>query len=297
MRKIKPAILIIAAVLMISGVAFAATTFGNLINIGNMLVYGNMEIRPEATPETGSLVDALDEAGFVIDEEGNVNIPNMLTFGGPEPASPIPYADGSVSWASGTVTVKAAGAWIDSHPVEGPTGAACAIISPYDENPIGETDVSLTTATRNLNIPAVYNLWQPTFCQLTQTGGNAVDCVVEKVGSVFYLRALQANGNTATSVSGARATWQANITSNDLHQYTCGIVRDPSADTDPILQWKLASLEASRIPDDQFFVFVKDENGNWFNDDDMCLDFGCILPNYSNYRGLQVAWFIWKVAE
>jgi len=299
--KAKPVILVAVALTLIVGGVAAATTFGgSIINMGNMWVQRGMEIRPQATPETGSLVDALSEAGFTIDEDGNVNIPNVLTFGNPEPAAPVAYTDGSVSWAYGVANVYAAGDWIDSHPIESPSGAACAIISPYDEYPIGETDVALTVANRNLAIASVYNLWQPTFCELTKTGGNAVSCVVEKSGSSFYLRALQANGTTATSVTGARATWQAHITKLPFHLYTCGIVRNPGEDDYYILAWKKASLEASRVPDDQFFVFVKDEQGDWFHASELCLDPGCPIPDEvteGHYQGIQVAWFVWKVEE
>lgn len=300
--KIKPVILVVVVLVLLVGGAAAATTFGgSIINLGTMWAQRGMDIRPEATPETGSLINALDEAGFVIDEAGNVNIPNVLTFGEPEPAAPVAYTDdGSVSWAYGVANVYAAGEWIDSHPIESPTGAACAIISPYDEYPIGETDVAVTTVQRNLGIASVYNLWEPSFCELTQVGGNATGCVIEKVGNAFYIRALQANGSTATSVTGARATWQAHITKLDFHSYTCGIMRDPSEDDYDILAWKKASLEASRIPDDQFFVFVKDEQGEWFHADELCLEPGCPVPDQiteGHYQGIQVAWFIWKVAE
>lgn len=294
--KAKPIILAVVALALIVGGVAAATTFGgSIINIGNMWVQGGMEIRPEATPETGSLIDALDEAGFAIDESGNVYMPNMLTFGGPEPAAPIAYTDGDVTWAYGTAYVKAGGIWIDSHPIESPTGAACAIISPYDEPPLGEENRALTLATTSISIPSYYStytLWEPGFCELTQTGGNAVSCTIEKSGATIYLQALQSNGSPATSVTGARATWQANITMLDHHQYTCGIVRNPSVDTASLLAWKQASVEASRLPDDQFFVFIKDENGDWYHSE----WFEPGIP-IDAYRGLEVAWFIWKVAE
>lgn len=296
----KALILLVVVLLVLGGTVYATTVTSNVLNTGSMLIRGETLIKPNATPPAnGSLINALNEAGFYVDEDGNVNVPNSLTFGGSVPASFV-VADENVTWAHGVVNVTAAGAWIDSHPVEEPTGASCSILSPHDEYPIGEIDVALTSTNRNLGIASVYRLQKPSFCELTKTGGNAVSCVVEKVGSTFYLRALRANGTTASSVTGARATWKAHITKLNPHQYTCGIVRNPGVETSSILEWKIADLEASRLPDDQFFVFVKDETGAWFNEGEMCLNFGCILPPYiteGHYQGLQVAWFIWKVEE
>lgn len=292
----KKAFVIAAILLLIVASAVAALTYSGLINLGTLSAK-NFDITPAESPEDGVLVRSLDTAGFTLDEDGNVNIPNMLL---PETAvQPIAYEGETVSWAHGTVNVRGGGQWVDSHPVENPTGASCAIINPYDNYPFGSTDYPLNTTTQSLNIASVYKLWPGSnFCEITTpgTGGNAVSCVLEQVGGVARLRALQANGTTATSVgTGTKVRYEGSYTKLDFHRYSCGIMRDPSTDTSDILEWKLASINASREQEDMFFVFVKDENGDYFNEAALCAGSGCVMEGH--YQGLQVAWFIWRVEE
>lgn len=291
----KKALFIAVILLLVVAGAAAALTYSGVVNLGTLRAK-NFDITPAESPEDGILVRSLDTAGFAIDEAGNVNIPNMLL--GESAVHPIAYEGETVAWAHGTVSVRGGGEWVN-HPIENPTGAACAIINPYDNHPFGSTDYALNATTQTLDIASVYKLWPGgSFCEITTpgTGGNAVSCVLEQVGGVARLRALQANGTTATSVgTGTKVRYEGNFTQLDFHRYSCGIMRDPSTDTADILEWKLASINANRDQEDMYFVFVKDENGDWFNEDALCAVSGCVQEGH--YQGLQVAWFIWRVEE
>ena len=278
-------ILVFAAV----GVAAAMTINSGVITFSQLRAE-NMDIQPSAPPESGSLIDTLLESDFQIDEAGNVNIPNMLTFGNP-PVATLFTEDAGLSWAYGIVDVTAGGAWVDSHPVEAPDGASCAIVNPYD-NVFGSV---ITFTSSIMNQPNAYTMWPGSeSCTITVEDDDVVGCVVESLGyqAGVRIRALDFTGETAVYANGITAEWQAGFSRLPFHTYSCGIVRDPSVDMADILALKLASLDASRVPDDRFFVFVKDEDGNWFNEANLCGDGSCMFDG--DYRGLEVAWFVWK---
>lgn len=281
----------LVAVLLFSAVgAVAALTINAGVVAFSQFKAKNMDIRP-SEPVDGSLIQALSESHFEIDEAGNINVPNLLAFGDP-PVAAI-AAGSETEWAYGTVQVTAGGGWVDSHPVEAPSGATCAIINPYD-NVFGG-DVEFTSAIK-YETGMAYTMWPGSgSCTITNPAGNVVACKAEPYAGGAKITALDSFGNVASVPAGTEASWEAGFTLLDFHRYTCGIARDPSVDTADILEWKLASVDASREPDDQFFVFVKDENGDWFNEDALCESSGC--PTDGHYKGLDVAWFVWKVSE
>lgn len=286
----KRASLIIVVILVFAAVGtVAALTLSGVISFGDVRAK-NMDIRPSAPPESGSLIDTLSETNFEIDEAGNYLIPNMLAFGDP-PVAPL-GADSGVEWAYGVVGVTGGGQWVDSHPIESPSGAACAIIAPWDWEFGGEIEFTSSIKYQTL----AYTMWPGSgSCTITEQHGNVASCKVEPYATGAKITALDANGQTASLPASTLAEWQAGFTRLNSHRYSCGIMRDPSVDTADILQWKLASVDASREPDDQFFVFVKDEFGEWFNVDALCDSDGC--PSEGHYDGIQVAWFVWKVSE
>jgi hypothetical protein len=287
----KKPILILVAVLLFGlvGAVTALTINGGMVTFSEFKAK-NFDIKPSEPPESGSLIDTLSESNFEIDEDGNVTVPNLLAFGDP-PVAAI-ATDGGAEWAYGTVQVTGGGAWVDSHPVAAPSGAACAIINPYDNVFSGPvTFSSAIQYTKN-----TYVMWPGSgSCTITNPKGNVTACKVEPTTGYYNVKitALDSFGNVASVPAGAEAQWEAGFTLLGFHRYTCGIARDPSVDTANILEWKLASLDASREPDDQFFVFVKDENGDWFNEDALCESSGCFYD--SHYKGLEVAWVVWKV--
>lgn len=288
----KRASLIIMVILVFAAAGtVTALTLSGVISFGELRAK-NMDIQPSVPPETGSLIDTLSESNFQIDEDGNYLIPSMLAFGDPAVAA-ISANDPGTEWAYGVVGVTGAGRWVDSHPVEDPTGAACAVIAPWDWEFGGE--VIFTSSIKYQ--PLAYTIWPGSgSCVITEQHGNVASCKVEPYSSNgVKITALDANGQTASLPANTIAEWQAGFTALDFHRYSCGIMRDPSTDTADILEWKLASIDADRESEDQYFVFVTDEDGEWFNVEALCDSSACLTEGH--YPGIQIAWFVWRVEE
>lgn len=283
----KAIFLVIVLLAVVVGTA-VALTYGNVAVTGWIMALDGMDIQPQATPE-GTLIQALDEAGFYLDEEGNVNIPNMLRFGEP-PAGPIAHDGEQIEWAHGTVRVPAGGVWIDEHPVENPTGAACAIINPYDAGSRSGTNSIASGVNGTVVATGLY--YGAGNCQVQSPTTNAWSCSMQAASpSGIRIRTFKQDG-TASSTT-RNVTWTAEMSDYPIGHYKCGIMRNPAEDEADILAWKLASLDSTREVADQYFLFLVDPNDDWYADDRFCQGSGCVPVS----EGMDVAWFIWRVDE
>lgn len=289
MNKAKVGLGLVLALLIV-GSAAAVSFRGELRNTAQLRTW-QMVIAPAESPESGTLIEALDEAGFVIDEAGNVTIPNMLRFGDP-PIGPIGTDGDQVVWSQGTVRVAAGGAWIDEHPVENPTGAACAIINPYDAGRRSGTNTVASGVNGTVVATGFYYGDGTGTCQVISPTTNAWSCAMAPASpSGIRIRTFRQNG-TASSVSRS-VSWSAQMSNYPIGHYKCGIMRNPAESEADILAWKLASLDSTRQVEDQYFLFLVDPAGDWYGDDRFCQGSGCVPV----YVGMDVAWFVWRVEE
>lgn len=303
MRK---AMILLVAILMLGVIAVAAQTIsfaGGIINLERVRLE-SMNIWPAAPRDT--LIEALNDSAFELDEDGNLTLPNTFWFGNPHTRD---VNENSRNLTRGTALIPAT---ILTSPYAWPNTEICEVVEPSADAATCTLEVSANSILIRLFdenggavpastffSPAVGVAWSvitseyPIDYQPSQAIISA-DNVVWDTGTACVIAGGQWVNHGITNPTGASCAIKRGTGINwDVDgPLSCGIVRNPLVPE--WVDWKLGSIDIDRT--ENFFAFVTDRSSGVYLNNEWLDDPSASLGNVY-CEGVEVSWFVWRVDE